>query len=173
LTAYGPLSDEAGRRYVLHWRGEGVAEIGELHSGTEIRVADRTAAARLVNTRLYIDRSQLPEPSADEFYLADLIRLIARDPEGKYLGMVSAVHDYGAGASLEVEQQDGSSLLVPFTRASVPEIDVVAGHVVIAPPETLDLAYTIGEVTEASEAGEGQYSSPESRLAFSSGPRKG
>ena len=79
LTAYGPLSDAQGRRFVLRWRGEGVAEIAEMVGGAEVKVADRTAAERLTNTRLYVDRAQLPEPEEDEFYLADLIGLAAVD----------------------------------------------------------------------------------------------
>ncbi len=97
LTAYGPLSDAQGRRFVLRGRGEGVAEIAEVVGGAEVKVADRTAAEKLTNTRLYVDRVQLPEPEADEFYLADLIGLAAVDVDGMVLGTVGAVHDYGAG----------------------------------------------------------------------------
>ena len=100
LTAYGPLSDAQGRRYVLHSRGEGVAEIAEVVGGAEVKVADRAAAEKLTNTRLYVDRAQLPEPEDGEFYLADLIGLAAVDVGGMVLGTVGAVHDYGAGASL-------------------------------------------------------------------------
>ena len=79
LTAYGPLTDAKGRRFVLRWRGEGVAEVAELVGGAEVKVADRTAAEKLTNTRLFVDRAQLPEPEEDEFYLADLIGLAAVD----------------------------------------------------------------------------------------------
>ena len=134
LTAYGPLSDAQGRQYVLHSRGEGVAEVVELVGGAEVKVADRTAAEKLTNTRLYVDRAQLPEPEEDEFYLADLIGLAAVDGDGAELGTVSAVHDYGAGASLEIVCESGPPLLVPFTRASVPEVDLEArsGAIVLA-----------------------------------------
>jgi 16S rRNA processing protein RimM len=172
LTAYGPLSDDAGRRYLLHARGEGVAEITELWSGTEVRIADRAAAAKLVNTRLYVDRTQLPKTNDDEFYLADLIGLIARDSEGANLGTIKAVHDYGAGASLEVVRDDGSSLLVPFTRTSVPEVDVIAGHAVVAPPVGLEFAEATGEVAGAGEGGKDLCSPAERHLAVPSGLRK-
>ena len=102
-----PLSDAQGRRFVLRWRGEGVAEIAEVVGGAEVKVADRTAAEKLTNTRLYVDRAQLPEPEDDEFYLADLIGLAAVDVGGEALGTVGAVHDYGAGASLEVAARTG------------------------------------------------------------------
>jgi 16S rRNA processing protein RimM len=138
LTAYGPLSDEKGRLFVLRSRGPGVAEIAELVDRTEVKVADRSAAERLTNTRLYVDRARLPEPEEDEFYLADLIGLTAVDGSGQPLGAIGAVHDYGAGASLEVARQDAAPLLVPFTRACVPKVDVAAGTIVVEAPVFID-----------------------------------
>jgi 16S rRNA processing protein RimM len=140
LTGYGPLNDANGRRFVLRWRGEGVAEIAELVGGAEVKVADRAAAERLTNTRLYVDRDRLPEPREDEFYLADLIGLAAFDAAGRRLGPVIAVHDYGAGASLEIEQDTGPPLLVPFTRASVPAVDIAAGTIAVDPPDEVSAA---------------------------------
>jgi 16S rRNA processing protein RimM len=133
LTQYRPLSDDKGRRFALRWRGEGIAEISELIDGGEVKVADRTAAERLVNVRLYVDRAQLPEPEDDEYYLADLIGLAAFDAGGATLGRITAVHDYGAGASLEIAGE--TSAIVPFTRACVPAVDVAAGRVTVALPE--------------------------------------
>jgi 16S rRNA processing protein RimM len=137
LTAYGPLSDDRGRRFTLRWRGDGVADVAELVDGAERRVADRTAAEKLTNTRLYIDRAQLPEPEAEEFYLADLIGMAVRDGGGRALGTVAVVHDYGAGPSLEIAT-GGAPLLVPFTRACVPAVDVAAGCLTVVPPGAVD-----------------------------------
>ena len=137
LADYGPLSDGKGRRFTLAWRGVGVAELTELQDDVPVRVADRDAAARLTNTRLYIERERLPVPDDDEFYLADLIGLDAVDAAGDALGRVIAVHDYGAGASLEIARE-GAPLMVPFTRAVVPEIDIAGGRVVVAPPEEVE-----------------------------------
>ena len=134
LTAYGALSDDRGRRFTLRWRGEGIAEIAEIVDDKAVPSADRNAAEKLVNTRLYIDRSCLPPPEEEEFYLADLVGLSAFDAAGAALGEVAAVHDYGAGASLEIARTEGAALLVPFTRASVPEVDAAAGRVIVVPP---------------------------------------
>ena len=131
LTAYGPLFDDCGRRFTLHWRGEGLVEVAEQVNGAAIKVADRRAAEKLTNTRLYVARSALPPPEEDEFYLADLIGLDAMDTSGTRIGTVTAFHDYGAGASLEIACPDAPSLLVPFTRAAVPVVDVSAGRVVV------------------------------------------
>ena len=110
MTAYGALLDAQGRRFVLRWRGEGVAEVAEVVDGVEVKVDDRTAAEGLTNTRLYVERAQLPEPEEDEFYLADLVGLAAFDGDGARVGSVCAVHDYGAGASLEIERDGAPSV---------------------------------------------------------------
>jgi 16S rRNA processing protein RimM len=137
ITAYGVLSDDKGRSFVLRMRGEGVAEIAEVVGGVETKVADRTVAEKLVNTRLYVERTQLPEPETDEFYLADLIGLAAVDAEGAALGRVCAVHDYGAGASLEIA--GAQPLIVPFTQACVPKVDIAGGQVTVVPPDAVEV----------------------------------
>lgn len=136
LTAYGPLSDDKERRLILHWRGDGIAEVTVIIDGVPVKVTERDAAERLTNTRLFIDREHLPAlADEDEFYLADLIGLSAFDPDGSPLGVVTTVHDYGAGASLEISRGSAAPLIVPFTRASVPAVDVAAGRVTVTPPE--------------------------------------
>ena len=69
--------------------GEGIAEISEIVAGKPVKVADRAAAERLTNTKLFIERDRLPAPEADEYYLADLIGLTAVDPDGARLIVVS------------------------------------------------------------------------------------
>lgn len=140
LAAYGPLSDDSGRCFTLRWRGEGLAEIAETVDGRPVPVRDRSAAERLTNTRLYVERARLPAPEAEEFYLADLVGLAAVDPRGRTLGTVAAVHDYGAGASLEIARPAAPPLLVPFTRAAVPEVDPPSGRVVVIAPEEAEAA---------------------------------
>ena len=135
LERYGTLTDDAGRQWTLRWRNEGVAE---LRGADGTVLPDRSAAERLVNQHLWTARDQLPPPEDDEFYLADLVGLAARDPAGEAIGQVAIVHDYGAGASLEIVRPGASPLLVPFTRAAVPVVDIVGGHVVVDNPAVLD-----------------------------------
>ena len=137
LAAYSPLLDDAGRPWTLVWKGEGVAELRD-QAGQKL--ADRTAAEAMVNTRLYVPRERLPAAGHDEFYLADLVGLAAQDQAGTPLGTVATVHDYGAGASLEIAGAGGASMLVPFNRASVPRVDIAAGRIVIAPPAEVVVA---------------------------------
>ncbi len=137
LIAYGPLSDAAGQIYALHWKSEGVAEVSRIVNGVAVKVTDRNAAEKLTNTRLFVDRSVLPPADDDEFYLVDLIGLVAMDTAGRELGTVAVVHDYGAGASLEIPLKAGAPLIVPFTAASVPTVDIAGGRVVVVPPEEI------------------------------------
>lgn len=136
LTAYGPLSDVEGRFYALRWKAEGVAEVSRIVDGEAIKVADRSAAEKLTNTRLYIDRSALPPAGADEYYLTDLIGLSVADRCGRTIGSVTVVHDYGAGASLEIAGS-GPPIIVPFTAACVPTVDIAAGRLIVALPDEI------------------------------------
>jgi 16S rRNA processing protein RimM len=139
LTEYGPLADALGRQFTLRWMGDGIAEILQMVAGKPVKVADRATAERLTNTQLFIERDRLPAPEADEYYLADLIGLTAVGADDVPVGVVAAVHDYGAGASLELGRDDGGSLLIPFTAACVPEVDLAAGRLRVTPPDEIDV----------------------------------
>jgi 16S rRNA processing protein RimM len=103
-------------------------------------VTDRTAAERLRNTDLYVPRERLPAPDPDEFYHADLIGLDAQDVVGNALGSVVAVHNFGAGDLLEIAPAGGGeTVMLPFTAAFVPVIEVARGRIVVdAPPGLLE-----------------------------------
>ncbi|HEY1410990.1 MAG TPA: ribosome maturation factor RimM, partial [Rhodopila sp.] len=91
LTAYGPLSDAEGRLYTLRWKADGIAEVAQIVNGTAVKMTDRSAAEKLTNTKLFVDRSALPPAADDEYYLTDLIGLSVVDPAGQPFGTVSVV----------------------------------------------------------------------------------
>lgn len=98
-------------------------------------VGDRTAAERLTNRRLYASREALGAVEEDEFFHADLIGLAAETQDGTPFGTVLAVHDFGAGDLIEIRPTEaGPSLLLPFTRAVVPLVDIAGRRVVVDPP---------------------------------------
>ncbi len=146
LAEYAPLLDDRGGRWTLAWRGEGVAQLTDAQGRA---VADRTAAEKLTNLRLYVERDRLPPPDEEEFYLSDLVGLAAVDSAGAALGTVLTVHDYGAGTSIEIAGAAGQPLIVPFTRACVPEIDVAAGRLVVAVPDEIVVPASANVETEA------------------------
>ena len=83
----------------------------------------------------FIARHALPPPEEEEFYHADLIGLEAQDSEGRVIGTVAAIHNYGAGDVIEITRPDGDTVLLAFTRETVPVIAIAAGHIVVAVPE--------------------------------------
>lgn len=86
-------------------------------------------------TDLFAPRAQLPSLPDDEFYYADLMGLTAFDTGGAELGRVKAVQSNGADDLLEIVAAGlKDSVLVPFTKAIVPTVDLATGRIVIDPP---------------------------------------
>lgn len=136
IADYGPLYTQDGaRKFTIRLTRPVAGGLGARLSG----VTTKEEADALKGTSLFVDRAKLPSLPDDEFYHADLIGLEARDPGGALLGKVSAVHNHGAGDLLELARGAGKeSLLVPFTLAVVPTVDLAAGRVIVDLPETLD-----------------------------------
>ena len=134
IAAYGAVSDESGgRRFEVKVLGQARGTVLARLSG----IADRNAAEALRGLRLYVPRAALPEANEDEFYHADLIGLPVETREGAPLGSVRAVHNFGAGDILELRDGNGREILLPFSDAAVPEIDLANGRIVAVPPEGL------------------------------------
>src|SRR5580765_1319311 len=132
IAAYGPLESEDGtRRFEIE-----ALRPAKDHFVARLRgVPDRNAAEKLANIKLYVSRDRLPAVEDDEtFYHAALIGLSAVTPDGVALGTVTAIHNFGAGDLVEIKPADGGELmLVPFTDAAVPEVDIAAGRIVVIP----------------------------------------
>jgi 16S rRNA processing protein RimM len=134
VARYGPLSDQSGRRH-FEVQILGIAKgvvIARL-SGVE----DRNQAEGLRGVRLYLPRSALPQTEAEEYYHADLIGLEAVLGDGTPVGRVRAIHDFGAGDTLELVRPGAPPIMVPFTRAVVPTVELAAGRLVLEPPPGL------------------------------------
>jgi 16S rRNA processing protein RimM len=134
VAGYGPLTDESGRR---EFRLRMLGRQGDMLVARIAGVDDRDAAAALTGVRLYVARAALPAPGSDEYYQPDLIGLAAEAVDGTPLGTVRAVEDFGAGPLLELALADGRPVLVPFTRATVPVVDMAGRRVVIDAPAGL------------------------------------
>src|SRR3546814_4823642 len=77
--------------------------------------------------------------------LADLIGLRVEYVAGQRLGTVRTVENHGAGDLLEIEGLDGRMLLLPFTRAAVPLVDLAGGRLVAEPPAEVEVPGGPGE----------------------------
>ena len=119
----------------MPWKSEVFAE-GAWY-GNQLVFATREEAERLNGLELYIAREKLPEPEQDEYYHADLIGLAAVDTANAPLGRVIAIHNFGAGDIIEIAPPQGATMLLPFTHAVVPTVDLEGGRVVIELPDEI------------------------------------
>lgn len=135
IANYGPLWTEDGSRSFTLTLG---ASVAQGFAGRLSGVTTKEAADALRGARLFVDRDRLPDPSDDEFYHADLIGLQVLDTGGAVLGRIKAVLNHGASDILEVTTPAQSGvLLIPFTRAIVPTVDLSRGCVIVDPLDGL------------------------------------
>ena len=135
VKQYGPLLTKDGARQfeVTH-----VREARDHLVATLKGVATREDAERLNGIELYVAREKLPETDEDEYYHADLIGLAAVDAANEPIGRVIAIHNFGAGDIIEIAPAQGPTMLLPFTNAVVPTVDLTNGRVVIELPQVIE-----------------------------------
>lgn len=136
IGGYGALNDVSGGR---EFAFERVRPLKDDMLVVKVKgVETREAAAQLTGVELFARRDRLPEPSADEFYIDDLVGLEAMT-EGGRLGRVIAVSNYGAGDILEIAPEGGGeTLLLPFTKAVAPTVDFEGGRIVVEQPTEVE-----------------------------------
>jgi 16S rRNA processing protein RimM len=132
---YGPLTTKDGARsFEVATAREAKGHLVATLKG----IATREEAERLNGLDLYIAREKLPATDEDEYYHADLIGLAAVTDADQPIGRVIAIHNFGAGDIIEIAPLHGASLLLPFTNAVVPTVDLKAGRVVIVLPDEIE-----------------------------------
>lgn len=125
LTAYGPLlrADGSPGLTLTSARPD---KNGVVARAREIATKEQADALR--GLKLHVPRDRFPEPDEDEFYLADLVGVEARDPDDAVLGVVKSVQNFGASDMLEIAPVTGGpTWYLPFTREAVPELHLSAG----------------------------------------------
>ncbi|MDF0517491.1 ribosome maturation factor RimM [Bradyrhizobium yuanmingense] len=151
ISRYGPLSTKDGRR---QFEIAAVREAKDHLVATFKGVATRDEAERLNGIELYVAREKLPATDEDEYYHTDLIGLACVTTDGDALGRVVAIHNFGAGDIIEIAPLKGPTMLLPFSNAVVPEVDIKGGRVVIALPQEIE--GDRDEDPSASRPGEGR-----------------
>ena len=134
VKAYGPLVTKDGARsFEVETAREAKGHLVATLKG----IATREEAERLNGLELYIAREKLPQTDEDEYYHADLIGLAAVTSANEPLGRVTAIHNFGAGDIIEIAPLQGATMLLPFTNAVVPTVDLASGRVVIELPDEI------------------------------------
>ena len=135
VRAYGPLVTKDGARsFEIATAREAKGHLVATLKG----VATREDAERLNGIELYVAREKLPDTDQNEYYHADLIGLAAVTPANEPLGRVVAIHNFGAGDIIEIAPPHGATMLLPFTNAVVPTVDLAEGRVVIEMPDEIE-----------------------------------
>jgi 16S rRNA processing protein RimM len=132
---YGPLTTKDGTR---QFEVATAREANGYLVATLKGIATREEAERLNGVDLYIAREKLPDTDEDEYYHADLIGLDAVSAADEPIGRVIAIHNFGAGDIIEIAPPHGTTMLLPFTNAVVPTVDLGSGRVVIVLPQEVD-----------------------------------
>jgi 16S rRNA processing protein RimM len=135
VTRYGVLSTKDGARQF---------EVTEAREAKGFLVAtlkgitSRNEAERLNGIELYVPRDKLPATDEDEYYHADLIGLAAVTAANEALGRVVAIHNFGAGDIIEIAPTNGPTMMLPFSNAVVPTVDIAGGRVVVELPREIE-----------------------------------
>jgi 16S rRNA processing protein RimM len=135
VKRYGPLLSKDGKRqFELAQAREAKDHLVATFKG----VTTRDEAERLNGIELYVAREKLPATDDDEYYHADLVGLAAVTTTNEPLGRVVAIHNFGAGDIIEIAPPHGATMLLPFTNAVVPTVDLEGGRVVIELPQEIE-----------------------------------
>lgn len=121
LLAYGGVCDEHGQEYQLQFVRLAPPDCLIV---TIKGIENRTQAESLKGTHLYIQRSQLPDLTEEEFYHSDLIGLPVKDQNEEEVGVVKAVGNFGAEDFLEIVTSEGRFCTISFTKEAVPIIQL-------------------------------------------------
>lgn len=114
---------------VLDAREQGKTLVARIAGDDDTPLADRDAAAALVDLQIAVARDQLPAPEPGEYYWFDLIGLDVFNREGAALGRVKAMMETGANDVLVLQGE--RERLVPFVVGEViDEVDLDAGRIV-------------------------------------------
>jgi 16S rRNA processing protein RimM len=135
VERYGPLMTKDGAR---QFEIANVRAAKDHLVATFKGIATRTDAEKLNGIELYVPREKLPDTDDDEYYHADLIGLAAVTAANEPLGRVVAIHNFGAGDIIEIAPPAGATMLLPFTNAVVPTVDIAGGRVVIELPQEIE-----------------------------------
>ncbi|MGE3833045.1 MAG: ribosome maturation factor RimM [Parvibaculaceae bacterium] len=131
FATYGPLETEDRSRRLE------IESMRATKDGFTVRfheVTKREAAEALRNVNLYVERAALPPAEDGEFYHADLIGLRAVKADGETFGEVVAIHNFGAGDIVELGLKDGGTVMLAFDEATVPQVDIAGGRIVVRLP---------------------------------------
>ncbi|WP_405109068.1 ribosome maturation factor RimM [Phaeobacter sp. BS52] len=133
IEDYSPLSTEDGSQTYT------ITLVRAIKNGFTARIGgieSKEQADALKGVRLFAPRERLPNLPDDEYYHTDLMGLEVYDTGGTLLGTVKSVQNHGASDLLEIAiPAESKTVLLPFTLAAVPTVDLASGRIIADPPD--------------------------------------
>lgn len=137
-------TDDAATRFALgssletDSNGVLVVESVRVHNGILLLAfaghTDRNAVEKLRDVLLYADVDiNAPGEDEDDYHVLQLIGCSAALQDGTVLGVVEDVLNLPGQDVLVIQTQSGE-VLIPFVRALVPEVDILAKTLTVIPP---------------------------------------
>ena len=115
LELYNPVHLINGNTYALKVmfenKGQAICTLEGINSPEE--------ADLLKGEKIFAKRSSFPVLDNNEYYLVDLVGCKVENSEGKYIGEVTAVYDYGSAPLIEIEKD-----LVIFNNDNFPFVNI-------------------------------------------------
>ena len=131
---YGPLLNEAGEVILTPVSYRPLKDVFGVIAKEALQREDWEA---LKGANLHVRRSALPAPDEDEFYIIDMIGCDVVHADGRVLGTLKNVPDFGAGSLLEVTPATGPSFYLPFDADNTPGVDLPARRITVAVEDEL------------------------------------
>ncbi len=133
LLEHASVCDQGGKKISIKLKnalkGDWVAEVKG--------ITDRNAAELLRGTKLYIDRDIMPDTDDGEFYVEDLKDMKVVDKDGKEIGVILSVENFGASDLLDIKPASGPSFYLPFTDDTVLDVDFDSGVITAELPKNI------------------------------------
>ncbi|MEE4297319.1 MAG: ribosome maturation factor RimM, partial [Wenzhouxiangella sp.] len=116
---------------VENWRRSGQKLVAQLSD-----IDSPEAAAKLAETPILVQRTQLPEPAPGQYYWHDLVELDVFNLQEHHWGRVVGLLPTGAHDVLKVASEDGATVLIPFVFDHfVKQVDLQSGRILVDWPE--------------------------------------
>jgi 16S rRNA processing protein RimM len=132
--SYGPLLDDKGAVVLTPVKAR---LLNQDYGVTTKEQRQREDWEALKGTLLHVPRAAMPATEGNEFYVADLIGMSVVHADGRVLGAVKAVQNFGAGELVEIAPPSGSTFLLPFSDEVFPGVDQGARRLTATPDEEL------------------------------------
>ena len=132
-AAYGPVFDKTGGALFAF---SGVRKHGESVIAKTEPVFQREHWLDMRGTELFIPREALPDlDEEDDAYVEDLVDLRVTHTDGRALGRVKAIENFGAGDLLDVQPETGPSFYIPYSEDVVLSVDLEQRAITVDPHE--------------------------------------